>query len=121
MFSIVAHLLTIPVENSPPDSEEGSEGDRYSQYNGMHNRTASVRTTGSMGTMASSAATNKPRQYFTHAGRVTVQPGEGEATAAAKMSAANKAAGATKPAAAAPQAATPTKKSRFSFGFGKKS
>lgn len=93
-----------------------------------HNRQPSIRTMHSTYSMPSAAGTvNKPRTYFTHGGKVTVQSGESGATAAAKMAAVNKTADESKPAAAAAAAAsgldrTPTKKrSRFSFGFGKKS
>ncbi|KAI6800258.1 hypothetical protein KC332_g8710 [Hortaea werneckii] len=114
-------------ENSPPESDQGSDGDKNSQLNGMygHNRQPSVRTMHSTYSMPSAAGTvNKPRTYFTHGGKVTVQSGESGATAAAKMAAVNKTADESKPAAAAsgPER-TPTKKkkSRFSLGFGKKS
>ncbi|KAI7258119.1 hypothetical protein KC343_g4949 [Hortaea werneckii] len=113
-------------ENSPPESDQGSDGDKNSQFNGMsgHNRQPSVRTMHSTYSIPSAAGTvNKPRTYFTHGGKVTVQSGESGATAAAKMAAVNKTADETKPAVAAsgPERTPTKKKSRFSLGFGKKS
>ncbi|KAI7089778.1 hypothetical protein KC356_g2103 [Hortaea werneckii] len=114
-------------ENSPPESDQGSDGDKNSQFNGMygHNRQPSVRTMHSTYSIPSAAGTvNKPRTYFTHGGKVTVQSGESGATAAAKMAAANKTADESKPAAATtsgPERAPTRKKSRFSLSFGKKS
>merc|ERR1719282_2278834 len=114
-------------ENSPPESDQGSDGDKNSQFNGMygHNRQPSIRTMHSTYSMPSAAGTvNKPRTYFTHGGKVTVQSGESGATAAAKMAAANKTADDSKPAAATtsgPERAPTKKKSRFSLSFGKKS
>ncbi|GAB1738257.1 hypothetical protein NU219Hw_g2802t1 [Hortaea werneckii] len=113
-------------ENSPPESDQGSEGDKNSQFNGMHghNRQPSIRTMHSTYSMPSAAGTvNKPRTYFTHGGKVTVQSGESGATAAAKMAAVNKTADESKPAAAAsgPERTPTKKKSRFSLSFGRKS
>ncbi|KAI6909265.1 hypothetical protein KC355_g18517 [Hortaea werneckii] len=113
-------------ENSPPESDQGSDGDKNSQFNGMygHNRQPSIRTMHSTYSMPSAAGTvNKPRTYFTHGGKVTVQSGESGATAAAKMAAVNKSADESKPAAAAsgPERTPTKKKNRFSLGFGKKS
>ncbi|RMY73689.1 hypothetical protein D0863_03716 [Hortaea werneckii] len=125
-FSTSQHVANSRTENSPPESDQGSDGDKNSQFNGMygHNRQPSVRTMHSTYSIPSAAGTvNKPRTYFTHGGKVTVQSGESGATAAAKMAAVNKTAEESKPAAAAsgPERTPTKKKSRFSLGFGKKS
>ncbi|TKA29864.1 hypothetical protein B0A50_03228 [Salinomyces thailandicus] len=125
------YISSLPAENSPPESDEGSEGDKYSQVNGHFGRQApAMYTTHSSRSMPTSASTtaNKPRTYFTHGGRVTVQGTEGEAAAAAKMAAANQAAGVTPAAAPSASATAPVaaaevaakRKSRFSLGFGRK-
>ena len=92
-FSTSQHVANSRTENSPPESDQGSDGDKNSQFNGMygHNRQPSVRTMHSTYSIPSAAGTvNKPRTYFTHGGKVTVQSGESGATAAAKMAAVNK-------------------------------
>ena len=108
------------LDNTPPDSEDGSiEGDRIGLANGGHSRAASVRT---MISAHSTATTNgKPRNYFTHSGRVTAEPGQEIPT---QLTATTATANAVQPKSAAPSisnvSTTSSKKSRFSFGFGRK-
>ncbi|EMC99019.1 hypothetical protein BAUCODRAFT_129273 [Baudoinia panamericana UAMH 10762] len=112
-------------ETTPPQSEfGGGEGDSIAGPS--YTRQPSVRTLAGM--QALNAQTNsKPRTYFTHAGRVSVEAGQpppsqadGSATPAEPATAPSPS---SPPAVnSAPQKDTTTKKkSRFSMGFGKKS
>lgn len=112
-----------PAEATPNDSDadaatdnSGSDDGKYQQPLTMHSRAASVRT------MASTAGSaTRPRTYFTHSGKITVQPGEASSGTTTPIS--NKAASAPAPAAsksAPPSIKEDKKKNRFSLAFSKK-
>lgn len=112
-------------ETTPPESDEGSSesggGDKvgdmgYAKFR-AHSRAPSVRTVSSV------TSQGKPRTYFTHAGRVTVEAGELPPSAAAAAREAEKDPNAIAAAQAAaekkPDEKAGKKKSRMSI-FGKK-
>ena len=103
-------------ETTPPESEGGNSDDgRTPQPPGSTSRAGSVRTMNSTAT----AKNTKPRAYFTHGGRVTVNGGQPPPSQnALNVPGAND----PKPDASSMKSgkSSGSKKSRFSFGFGKK-
>lgn len=95
-------------EMSPNNSETGTDAsnsdDGRMPTTGGHTRSSSIRTTGT-------ATASRPRTYFTHAGRVTVDPNAPKPKKTEE----------TKQAAPVQEKKPePKKKSRMSLSFGKK-
>ncbi|KAK5127880.1 hypothetical protein LTR85_004997 [Meristemomyces frigidus] len=105
-------------ETSPPDSDEGSFDDsKIGLARGMHSRQPSTHTVASMQSSA-----GKPRMYFTHGGKVTLDSEQSPAQAAAKAAAVNTQAERPQSSAAPSisDVSSMKKKGRFSLSFGKK-
>ncbi|KAK4561825.1 hypothetical protein LTR86_004504 [Recurvomyces mirabilis] len=97
-------------ENSPPDSDQGSN-------DGHHNVGIASGGPSRQHSFRSTATNGKPRTYFTHGGRVTVDDGQ---MTPAQLAAAGKAPAEEKEPTPSVMTEKSKKKSRFSLGFGKK-